>query len=191
MYWVDNMTDINISKKILEATLEEALDRKLDPLKLKIDEIVNSITFLSDQYDDLLKKVNKLEQEKKKVLSQENVTLKNEISKNANEVKLAKESCDNMDQYIRRDCLEVRGIPVQGDESTNDIIMKVGEMIGVDVNKDDISISHRLSTTKPSQRDTLYTDPAIIVKFVKRDTRDSYNIAVPYLKTWVFWNLLT
>ena len=60
------MTDINISKKILEATLEEALDRKLDPLKLKIDEIVNSITFLSDQYDDLLKKVNKLEQEKKK-----------------------------------------------------------------------------------------------------------------------------
>ena len=72
--------------------------------------------------------------------------------------------------------------PVQGDESTNDIIMKVGEIIGVDVNKDDISISHRLSTTKPSQRDTLYTDPAIIVKFVKRDTRDSYYRARKHLK---------
>ena len=100
------MSDINITttKKLLESTyMQEALERKLEPLKSTIEEInttvdgiVMSISFLSGQYDDLLKKVAKLEEEKK-VLAQDYASLKDKTFKIANELQIKKDCCDNMD----------------------------------------------------------------------------------------------
>lgn len=116
--------------------MQEALERKLEPLKSTIEEInttvdgiVKSISFLSGQYDDLLKKVAKLEEEKKE-LAQDYASLTDKTFKIANELQITKDCCDNMEQYTRRDCLEVCGIPVQQGEDTNDIIIKLGSKIG-------------------------------------------------------------
>ena len=85
------------------------------------------------------------------------------------------------EQYTRRDCLEIRGIPVQQGEDTNDIIIKLGSKIGVEVNKNDISVSHRLPLGgKAARSDTVY--PTIIVKFVRRDVRERYYRARKELK---------
>ena len=54
------MSDVKITKKVLETTLEVALDRKLGPLKSNIDEIMKTIVFINHQYDDLIKKVEKM-----------------------------------------------------------------------------------------------------------------------------------
>ena len=86
---------------------------------------------------------------------------------------------DNLEQYSRRDCLEIRGIPESTQESTDEIIMDLGLMIGVHIQHDDISTSHRLPV-----RDSIdiNTDPAIIVQFVRRHVRDAFYKAKKNLK---------
>ena len=62
-----------------------------------------------------------------------------------------KESFNELEQYTRRDCMEIRGIPeISSDtrEDTNEIVVELGRKIGVDLKKEDISTSHRL----PSKR---------------------------------------
>ena len=91
---------------------------------------------------------------------------------------MIKENNDAMEQYNRRDCLqEVRGVPVLHGENTNDIIQKLGSKIGVEI---DISVSHRLPA-KTTGRNTAM-DPAIIIKFVRRDVRERFYRARKELK---------
>lgn len=52
-----------------------------------------------------------------------------------------------MDQYSQRECVEIRGIPVSKHEDTNKIIVRVGELMGVEIKEDDISVSYRLPTS--------------------------------------------
>jgi hypothetical protein len=72
-----------------------------------------------------------------------------------------------MEQYSRRDCLEILGIPTIIGENTNKLVKKIGQQIGAHVSDQDISISHRLRTSDGR-------DPAIIVKFSCRDVRDKF-----------------
>ena len=44
-------------------------------------------------------------------------------------------------QYLRRDCLEISGIPLSEDYSTSDIVIAVGKAINVSVKEEDISTS--------------------------------------------------
>ena len=40
----------------------------------------------------------------------------------------------DMEQYSRRECVDIQGIPVSEREDTNKIVVRVGELIGVDLN---------------------------------------------------------
>ena len=68
---------------------------------------------------------------------------------------------------IRRDILELHGIPVKRDENTNEIVESVVNLLdhGYQFHDQDISISHRL----PAPECKI---PPIIVKFTRRNTRD-------------------
>lgn len=71
---------------------------------------------------------------------------------------------ESLAQYLRRDSLEISGIPLSEDYSTNDIVIAVGKAINVS----DISTSHPL----PSYNSD--APPKIIVKFTRRDVRNVY-----------------
>lgn len=141
-----------------------------------MSKIEESMEFLSKKYDDLLSKIEVLETEKK-VLVKDNETLKSDLKNLFHEMHLVKHNLNDMEQYSRRECLEIRGIPVQDqrNENTNDIVKNVGKLIGVDVSKSDISISHRLPKSRASSTNQgVQYNPSIIVKFVRRDVRDLY-----------------
>ncbi|CAH3179844.1 unnamed protein product, partial [Porites lobata] len=56
-----------------------------------------------------------------------------------------------LEQYSRRDCLEIRGIPKNSSgmrEDTNKIVIELGRKIGIELKKEDISTSHRLPSKK-------------------------------------------
>ena len=74
-----------------------------------------------------------------------------------------------MAQYSRRECLEIRGIAedLHYEEDTNDIVVKVAGLLGVEIDGQDISVSHQLP--KPKHSDSPST---IIAKFVRRNVRD-------------------
>ena len=103
-------------KAIFEDTLNSILDNKFKEIHLSmskltesIEEVKKSASFISSQYDSLL---------------QENKSLKVEVR--TNELNHLKEEFNNLEQYSRRDCLEIRGVPVQRDEDTNALVVDIG-----------------------------------------------------------------
>ena len=64
---------------------------------------------------------------------------------------------DDQEQYIRRDCLEIRWIPMSAKDDTNQIIKNVESIVDVPIEDNDISISHRMKSENAV--------PDIIVKF--------------------------
>ena len=164
--------------------------KKLSPLNSKIanlnstvQELMNTVSFISKKYDEIIEKVAKIEDEKREILD-ENKKMKSEILNMSNELKAVKESCNTLEQYSRRDCVELRGIPIEEGtlhEDTNNIVIKVSEAMGLNVRKEDISVSHRLPVSRfePTQRRTrsrpgTYNTSPIIIKFVRRDVRERF-----------------
>lgn len=92
-----------------------------------------------------------------------------------------KESVNDLEQYLRRDCVEICGFPYNNSqENTNDIDMKVAQAIVVDIKPEDISISHRLP--KKTAREISASNQNIIVKFVRRDVKEKIYHARKNLK---------
>ena len=74
---------------------------------------------------------------------------------------------ENLKQYIRRDMLEIDGVPITEDENTNVIVLNVAKLVdhSMAFEQNENSICHRL----PSRRGQI---PPIIVKFVRREARE-------------------
>ncbi|EDO27610.1 predicted protein [Nematostella vectensis] len=140
--------------------LEELLDKKLAPLQASLD-------FLNEKYDIILKKVSDQEV-KVKELSKENSRLHSEVGLLRSTLSNQGKWLNDLEQYGRRECLEIRGIPEVKGEDTSQIACQVANLIGVKLSRQDISTSHRI---KP-KNSTAKFPPSIIVKFTSRDKRD-------------------
>ena len=102
-------------------------------------------------------------------------------------MKFLKKSLNDLKQYTRRDCLEIRGIPLPSTptdlDQTDEVVLQIAEKIGVPMQKSDISISHRIPSRKQFTDDGIPIPPAIIVKFVKREIRENLYRARKNLKS--------
>lgn len=182
-----------MASEALMKDIGKLLDKKLNPIsKLldelkakveKIEKIEESICFLSSKYDELFTKTISLESQNED-LKKENQYLVEKLQSSANELDQVKLEVNDLQQYSRRDCLEIRGIPYIPNEKTNEIIQKIGNEIGVPVTPDDISISHRLSARQNYNQNgnRHIKEPAIIAKFVYRSTRDDFYNARKFLR---------
>ena len=119
---------------------------------------------------DLKTKTSKLE-ESNSLLQKENKCLQEEIFNINSELNQQSIAINNQEQYSRRDCIKIRGFPTAPSEDTVQIVKSVGKLVDVEIEKLDISVSPRWSVK--SKQGNMPT-PAIIVKFVKRDT--SYKV---------------
>lgn len=81
------------------------------------------------------------------------------------------ESVDNAEQYSRRNCLRVTGVPECENENTDDLILNLARSIDVELTVQDIDRSHRLGRptngASPRPRD-------IIVKFISYRSRAKF-----------------
>ena len=140
--------------------LEKILDEKLNPLSEQLKEALATVKTLNTKIEQMEDTFGTL-QEENKALKQEQVSLKAQVLRSANDLKL--------EQYTRRDCLEIRGIPLPEDlrvEDTNNIVLQLSQKMGIPLERNDISVSHRIRSSRAS------VDPAIIVKFVRREMRE-------------------
>ena len=159
--------------------LEKILDEKLNPISEQLKEALATVNSLNTKIEQMEETFRTL-QEENKALKEEQVSLKAQVLSSANDLKLAQKSLNDLEQYTRRDCLEIRGIPLPEDsrvEDTNDIVLQLSQKMGIPLERNDISISHRIRSTRAS------VDPAIIVKFVRREMRESLYRARKRLKS--------
>lgn len=109
-----------------------------------------------------------------------------QITSLRNEISSVHSLLDAQEQYSRRNCLRIHGIPESGDEaSTDDLIVKLAtEKLNVNITKDQIDRSHRISPKpRPNQSGVTTGKPrAIIVKFSTYNIRHSFYKARVQLK---------
>ena len=104
---------------------------------------MRSNNFTSSQYEEVLEKMKEYEDENK--------SLKAELRTSDNELKCLRESYNELKQYSRRECVEIRGIPLPSlteREMTNDIVKTVTEKMVPQIVDEDVSVSHRLAVSQ-------------------------------------------
>ena len=89
-------------------------------------------------------------------------------------------TCNDLEQYSRRSALRSdmhtaslqRAVSHSQGENTYIIVTKVAEVMGIDLEIDEISVSHRLKTSK-SYHGRNAKPPPIIAKFVRCNTKEN------------------
>ena len=172
-----------VTKAILEAILEKKLEEKLKPIDRMMSMMDNLSDALEAKYESNLK---------------ENKCLKSEVLRLSNIIKTHDSEINNIQQYSRRDCVEISGTPEEPDENTNALTIKIGALLGLQIDEKDISISHRLphkvqnetysSRLRPREGASSVTlnfsnrFPKIIVKFARWSVKDQFYQGRKYLK---------
>ena len=77
-------------------------------------------------------------------------------------------SVDDLAQYLRRDCVEISGILPTDELICEDIIFSLGNEIGFELDKEDISTVHVLPTFDKGK------DDKMIVKFTRISVRNEF-----------------
>jgi uncharacterized coiled-coil DUF342 family protein len=108
--------------------LRMVLNEKLPPLKSemsdlreKVGEMTTFLDMANAKYEEVISKLKQSEAQRAQIM-EENKVLRNAALEMDKKVKHLNESLDDLEQYSRRDCLEIRGIPpatVGQPENTN------------------------------------------------------------------------
>ncbi|XP_066914120.1 uncharacterized protein [Clytia hemisphaerica] len=138
-------------------------------LKDEVHGIQKSQGFLNDKFDNQTKEIKNI-QTKLKNISIENKTkeqqldqLKERLRKHEEKMKQNENKMNELEQYGRRQMLNIFGVPRRNDEDTDEIVLNIASQLGFDLYREDIEVSHRTSSRQ---------NAPIIVKFNSRRVRD-------------------
>lgn len=99
--------------------------------------------------------------------------MKEDITHLSDVVRTNSQTChdrhDGVEQYTRRNTLELHGVPMTRGERTNDIAIDIFRSMGISVSQKDIDRSHRNFTRRRKQRRDL--PPIILVKLLSHDLK--------------------
>ena len=140
------------------------------------------LEFVNAKYEELLEMM-KSSKEERKALKDENKILKATIRSIESSLESVTRVNNDLEQYTRKECVEIRGIPVAAtpsEEQTNNIVTNVGKLLGMDITQNDISVSHQMPQSQKHKGKP--GPPAIIVKFTRRDVKDNFYRARKQLK---------
>ena len=79
---------------------------------------------------------------------------------------------DAVEQYGRRQNLEIVGVSEKKGEVTNKIVIEVAKLLQVEITDEHISTSHRLPVGPKHNASEIQTPPPIIARLVSRDVRN-------------------
>ena len=87
---------------------------------------------------------------------------------------VAEAQLDDLEQYGRRENLEIHGMPLKRDENTNEIVKSVVSSLNVRFDDQQISTSHQLADSYKKIQGSQATEqpPPIIVRFANRYKRN-------------------
>lgn len=138
------------------------LDLKFNNLKADVSSLQQSTQFISDQHDDVMKKMDSLDL--KKIDKMES-----ELEEMRNQNKLLKLEINTNDQRERSQNLEIIGIPEFKDENLHEIIMNIAKNANVVLSQNDI-----LQVNRVTPRTKVQGRPRVIIaKMSARILRDN------------------
>lgn len=158
------LSDTHLQKMVslMQASFQPQMSQIIEEsFYAQVSDLVNSI--VQGVLQGLHNKIDSLEAE--------NVNLKQRVLK-------LETALDNVEQYSRRNCLKISGVPESTEGTTDDIVCNIARAIDVDLNINDIDRSHRLGKS-PSSVEGRERPRDIIVKFM------SYRVRAKFYKARV------
>ena len=135
--------------QVLE-NIRKSYEEKIASLRAQIVEMKQSQNFVCALYDDIkneyesLKKKNQEQSVEIKTLKANSAAMKEKAEKQAFKL-------NGLDQYGQRHNLEFEGVPVKEGEDVVDLVVRIGNLVGAKVKRNDISTAHRLPPQMPFQ----------------------------------------
>ena len=114
---------------------------------------------LGSKYEEIKDELKTM-QSINKNLEHENAILKQTVAPLQKQSAETEAKVNNLEQYIRRCCLEIQGIPYKDNENTEEVVVYLVKQLGINITGSEISAAHRLTPPNDSNK-----NPAIIVKF--------------------------
>jgi len=145
------------------------IKNKTNNLSIKTDHMLGSLSYLADEYDEFNSKILDSTKTAKKQLSDIS-DLKMKLNRIESDQIQTASQLDKLEQYGRRENLEIHGIPYSSDENTNKIVKQVATKLKVNLDDSHISTSHRLAEVNRTESKDQH--PPIIVRFSNRDKRN-------------------
>ena len=153
-------TSLEEIKGLLEGVQRTLVEMRTDNRRME-----DELTELKSSFNTHSTEINSLKKTLNKALF-ENDTLKQTVDSLMKKVKMQEGYInelygqqDDLEQYTRKHALEIHGIPEDLYTTTDDVVIKLGELLNVPITNADIDISHKLFNGKNQPK-------AIIVKFI-------------------------
>ena len=150
---------------------KELIRKEIAPFNAKIahfqttlNELDNSVKFLSAKYDKLVTQSQSSNEKQRKMEANLEAFKKNLIS--------VEEELNDFAQYLCRDCGGISGKPATENLRCKDIVTSLGQEMGLELDDSDISIAHPLPTFSDVKDDKVIvnycqqTCTAVAVKFL-------------------------
>ena len=163
----------SIRREIKTEILE--LKSSIKALTERCNELEKSQDFVSKKYDTAIAALQSVKSEISN-LDKKHTTIVNSLEEKLGELAgttdrqdqslyRVESALDETQQYLRRDCLEINGIPISSYENPNQLVKEVGLLAGVEIDHRHIAAAHKLPDSKNVKN-------RLIVKFIQRDKRE-------------------
>ena len=151
-------------KQFFKSIIKEAVKEEQTEYRQTIVDLQTKVSDLQTQNEKLEGEIHELKCAEKK-LNEKNKDLEKQTIQLQIELESRSDVLEDLQQYSRRNCLIVSGVPERRNEKTDDLIKNVATKVGVEVQDQDIDRSHRLGAPKPGR------PRPIIVKFTRYNKR--------------------
>nr|XP_022911404.1 uncharacterized protein LOC111422435 [Onthophagus taurus] len=144
----------------------------------RLHELVESVQFCSQRVTDFEATVKRFQDQLKIIdkLNAENMSLRKQVDDLSGRV-------GDLEQYSRRNNLELQGVPEKDNEDLLMVLKTMGDFIGVPVSSTDVDAAHRVPHGPGNQNQNRGTNPkGIVVRFCSRLTRDNFLAAAKLKK---------
>lgn len=147
-----------------------SINTKLAPMQQiskDVNDMKESLEFMSVKYEELLMKVEKMEKE-----NREKSTKVEELTQKVNQKEKVIEDLllrvREVEQYSRNKNIEISGVESMQDENLLTVMEKIAQKIGVSYTEGDIDVIHRVPTRRGEG------PPKIIAQFTNRKIRNQW-----------------
>lgn len=158
------------TKDVIVRVLEEFKREVFEEFKAirgEVAELTESVKFMSDKVDKVTAATEKMSLELQ-ALKKENEKLTASNAILTREVSTLKERMRDIEQYSRRNNIEISGIPVTPNESVLEIVKDTGKALGVELQDHHVTAAHRIPSYKRERT------PSLIVQFQNKMLRDTW-----------------
>lgn len=153
-------------KNALEDFKKEVLSELQSNAK-QFEEFKTSLNFFSSKLDEANKAMNDINKNCN-TLKKENDELKKKNAELTNDVKMLKIKMKNLEQYSRKNNVEVSGVPASNGENVKQLVKDIGAAINVVVREEDVMAAHRVPTYNREKA------PSLIIQLHNRTLRDNW-----------------